>query len=294
MNSSDGKVVVRELRLKLGRDAPDEKGIYVELADSEEAEGSTPSPGRTWGGLVLYWVKLTLLLCCLGLLAGVFFKWVWPFLMDKGIMPIINWERKTFSRPILAVIVFITIALFPTILLPSSPSMWVAGMTFGYGYGFLLIFSGVAIGASLPYFIGSQFHQKIQGWLENYPKKASLIRSTGTGNWVHQLRAVAFIRTSPFPYILYNYCAVATDVKYVPYILGSLIGMIPEIFLTIYTGIFIGTLAEASYDRHSPSTPQILFNVLGFLAMVAPTIIFTVYAKRQLKTLRSEQAPLLE
>lgn len=40
--------------------------------------------------------------------------------------------------------------------------MWVAGMTFGYGYGFLLIMSGVAIGVSLPFFIGSLFHHKIQ------------------------------------------------------------------------------------------------------------------------------------
>lgn len=75
----------------------------------------------------------------------------------------------------------------------------------------------------------------MQGWLEKYPKKASLIRSAGAGNWFHQLRAVTLIRISPFPYILYNYCAVATNVKYFPYISGSLIGVIPEIFVAMYT-----------------------------------------------------------
>ena len=80
----------------------------------------------------------------------------------QEIIPILNWETSTFSTPVLAVLVFASLALFPTLLFPSSPSMWVAGMTFGYGYGFLLIFSGMAVGVSLPYFVGSLFYHKIQ------------------------------------------------------------------------------------------------------------------------------------
>lgn len=175
----------------------------------------------------------------------------------------INWETKTFSPPVLAILVFASVALFPTILLPSSPSMWVAGMTFGYGYGFLLIISAAAIGISLPYFISYLFFHKIQvrkfvkhtslcfsfvcasnnltlfdsmqGWLEKYPKRASILRSAGEGNWFHQFRAVTLIRISPFPYIIYNYCAVATNVKYGPYLFGSLAGMVPETFVALYT-----------------------------------------------------------
>lgn len=80
----------------------------------------------------------------------------------QDVIPVINWEMKTFSTPVLAVLVFASVALFPTLLLPSTPSMWVAGMTFGYGYGFLLIISAAAIGVSLPFFIGSIFHHKIE------------------------------------------------------------------------------------------------------------------------------------
>lgn len=61
----------------------------------------------------------------------------------------------------LALIVFASLALFPILLIPSTPSMWVAGMTFGYGYGFLMIIGGVLIGASIPYFIGSLFYHRI-------------------------------------------------------------------------------------------------------------------------------------
>ena len=84
------------------------------------------------------------------------------FFLLQGIIPILNWERSSFSTPHLALLVFVTVSLFPTIFLPSTPSMWVAGMTFGYGFGFLLIMPAVIIGVSLPYLVGSLFHHKIQ------------------------------------------------------------------------------------------------------------------------------------
>ncbi|KAK9748832.1 hypothetical protein RND81_02G084000 [Saponaria officinalis] len=214
--------------------------------------------------------------------------------MDKGLTPIIRWETSTFSDPLLAFLLFITVALFPTILIPSSPSMWVAGMTFGYGIGFLLIMPAVVIGISMPYLIGSLFHHKIQGWLERYPKKASLIKLAGEGEAFDQFRAVALIRISPFPYILYNYCAVATGVKYGPYILGSILGMVPDVLVEIYTGKLMKTLADASDQRQSLSAQEIIFNVVGFAATVATTIICTILAKRRLSTMPIEDEPLLQ
>jgi len=74
----------------------------------------------------------------------------------------------------------------------------------------------------------------MQRWLEKWPKKAAIVRLSGEGDWFHQFRAVTLLRISPFPYIVFNYAAVATNVKYFPYICGSLVGTVPEIFLTIY------------------------------------------------------------
>lgn len=77
------------------------------------------------------------------------------------VAPILYWESTTFSRPATALMCFGAIALFPSVLLPSSPFMWLAGMTFGYLYGFLIITVGMSIGMSLPYLIGSAFHCRI-------------------------------------------------------------------------------------------------------------------------------------
>ncbi|GFP81836.1 transmembrane protein 64 [Phtheirospermum japonicum] len=214
--------------------------------------------------------------------------------MDKEIIPIIIWEKETFSTSMLALIVFGSLAIFPTLLIPSTPSMWIAGITFGYGYGFLLIIGAVAIGVTIPYFIGSLFCHRIHAWLERYPKRASIIRLAGEGNWFNQFRAVTLIRISPFPYMVYNYCAMATDVKYGPYLLGTMVGMVPEIFVALYTGILITTLANASHDRHSLSALEIIFNVIGFCITVVTTVIVTLYAKRRLNELQTQEELLLQ
>lgn len=244
-------------------------------------------------GLVWWWARLIILLIFVGVLAAVFFKWVGPFVMDKEIIPLLNWVRKTFSKPVLAAIIFASVAVFPVILVPSTPSMWVAGMTFGYSLGFLIIISAVPIGVSLPYFIGTLFHRRMEDWLERDPKKASVIRLAGEGNWFHQFKAVTLIRISPFPYMIFNYCAVATNVKYVPYLLGTLVGMVPEIFVAIYTGIMIKTLADASNDKQVLSESQIILNVLGFASSVTTTVIVTMFAKRRLKEMQKEEELLV-
>lgn len=240
-----------------------------------------------------WWGKLVFLVTFLAILGFCFFVWIGPYLMDKEVIPILNWEMETFSKPVLALMIFGSVAIFPSIFIPSTPSMWVAGMSFGYGLGFLLIICGVSIGVSLPYFFGSLFYHKIQRWLERYPKKASVIRLAGEGDWYDQFRAVTLLRISPFPYAVYNYCAVATDVKFVPYLCGTLVGMVPEIFVAIYTGIMIRTLADASKDQRSLAPLQIVFTVCGFILTIVTTIIVTVYAKKRLSELQVDEEQLL-
>ncbi|XP_071730766.1 uncharacterized protein [Rutidosis leptorrhynchoides] len=236
-----------------------------------------------------WWGKFVFLIVFLAILGFCFFVWIGPYLMEKEVIPILNWETDTFSKPVLALIIFGSVALFPAIFLPSTPSMWVAGMSFGYCLGFLLIICGVTIGVSLPYFFGSLYYHKIQGWLEKYPKKASIIRLSGEGDWYDQFRAVTLLRISPFPYVVYNYCAVATDVKFVPYLFGTLVGMVPEIFVAIYTGIMIRTLADASKDQRSLAPLQIVFTVCGFVLTIVTTVIVTVIARKRLSELQELQ-----
>ncbi|KAM7277319.1 hypothetical protein ACFE04_019185 [Oxalis oulophora] len=232
-----------------------------------------------------WWLKLFLFGIFLGVFAFVVYKWVGAFFMDKIVVPVLNWEMATFSPLGLAITIVVSMALFPIILLPSTPSMWMAGMKFGYGFGFLLIMAGIALGSSFTFFIGSLFSNKIRGWLRKHPKQASVLRLAGEGDWLHQFKAVTLIRVSPFPYILFNYAVVATDVHYWPYIFGSVVGMVPDSLIALYSGILLRSLADHSEDKTTLTTQQIIFNVTGFCVAVAATVTIGIYTKRELNRL---------
>jgi len=79
----------------------------------------------------------------------------------KVLIPILQWEATAFGRPMLAIVLVVSLALFPVFLIPSGPSMWLAGMIFGYGLGFVIIMVGTTIGMVLPYLIGLMFRDRL-------------------------------------------------------------------------------------------------------------------------------------
>lgn len=177
-----------------------------------------------------------------------------------------KWEASAFNRRELAFILAASLAVFPVFLIPSGPSMWLAGMIFGYVFGFFIIMIGTTIGMILPYMIGLLFRDRIhvrefeiivffsvhgfvalfflimmlllyfpfQQWLNRWPQKAALLRLAGEGSWFHQFRVVALFRVSPFPYTIFNYAIVVTSITFWPYLSGSVTGMVPEAFIYIY------------------------------------------------------------
>uniref|UniRef100_A0A7N0RFU9 VTT domain-containing protein n=1 Tax=Kalanchoe fedtschenkoi TaxID=63787 RepID=A0A7N0RFU9_KALFE len=182
----------------------------------------------------IWWMKAAIW-CIMGLIVILLFlKWGLPFLFNKVLLPLMQWEATAFGRPELAVILAASLALFPVILIPSGPSMWLAGMIFGYVIGFIIIMIGTTVGMILPYTIGLLFRDRIHRWLNRWPQKAAMLRLAGEGSWFHQFRVVALFRVSPFPYTVFNYAIVVTSITFWPYISGSVAGMVPEAFIYIY------------------------------------------------------------
>ncbi|KAG0496523.1 hypothetical protein HPP92_001214 [Vanilla planifolia] len=162
-------------------------------------------------------------------------------------------------------------------------------MIFGYGLGFVIIMVGTTIGMALPYLFGSLFSERLHAWLKRWPREAAVIRLAGQGSWLRQFRVVALFRISPFPYTIFNYGVVVTDMKFGPYISGSIAGMIPEAFIYIYSGRLIRTLADMKYGSYRMTPVEIAYNVLSFVVAIALTIAFTVYGRRTLNGLKIEE-----
>ncbi|KAG8368970.1 hypothetical protein BUALT_Bualt15G0101600 [Buddleja alternifolia] len=240
--------------------------------------------------LLIRWVKAILWCSITVVILLVCFKWGAPFLVEKVLSPILKWEATAFGRPVLALVLVASLALFPVFLIPSAPSMWLAGMIFGYGLGFVIIMIGTTIGMILPYYIALFFRESIHQWLKRWPDKAAMLRLAGQGSWWHQFKVVTLFRISPFPYTIFNYAIVVTSVRFWPYLCGSVAGMIPEAFIYIYSGRLIMTLADVKTGNHHMTVLEIIYNVISFIAAVVTTIAFTVYAKRTLNDLKAAHA----
>ncbi|EEF43013.1 transmembrane protein 64 [Ricinus communis] len=244
-----------------------------------------PQPNPSSTKSFLWWTKALAFSFLVILLLLAFFKWGLPFLFQKVLFPILQWEATAFGRPVLALVLIASLAVFPIFLIPSGPSMWLAGMIFGYGMGFVIIMVGTTIGMILPYLIGLLFRDRIHQWLKRWPQKAAMIRLAGEGSWFHQFRVVALFRVSPFPYTIFNYAIVVTSMRFWPYLCGSIAGMVPEAFIYIYSGRLIRTFADVKYGNHHLTTVEIIYNVISFIIAIITTVAFTVYAKRALKEL---------
>ncbi|XP_023552047.1 uncharacterized protein LOC111809841 isoform X3 [Cucurbita pepo subsp. pepo] len=235
------------------------------------------------------WIKISLWCIVSIVFLLVFFKWGVPFLFEKVIIPIMKWEATAFRRPMLALMLVASLASFPVFFIPSGPSMWLAGMIFGYGLGFVIIMVGTTIGMVLPYLIGLIFRDRIHLWLMRWPRKAEVLRLAGEGSWFRQFQVVALFRVSPFPYTIFNYAIVVTSMRFWPYLCGSVAGMIPEAFIYIYSGRLMRTLADVQYGKHRLTTVEIVYNVISFIIAIVTIIIFTVYAKKMLNNLQMEE-----
>lgn len=238
---------------------------------------------------VLWWIK-AIIWCLISIIILLcFVKWGIPFLVQKVLFPILQWEATAFGRPVLAVVLVASLALFPVFLIPSGPSMWLAGMIFGYGLGFVIIMVGTTIGMILPYLIGLLFRDRIHQWLKRWPRNAAIISLAAEGSRFHQFKMVALFRVSPFPYTIFNYAVVVTSMRFWPYLWGSIAGMIPEAFIYIYSGRLIRTLADVKYGNHHLTPVEIVYNVISFIVAIITIVAFTMYAKRTLNDLETAE-----
>ncbi|CAM8937559.1 unnamed protein product [Rhodiola kirilowii] len=265
-----------------------EENELVRLVNSRipgETDDALPREEERTINSFVWWMKAALW-CTIGLIVlALMLKWGVPFLLNKVLLPLMQWEATAFSRPELAVILAASLALFPVFLIPSGPSMWLAGMIFGYVIGFFIIMIGTTIGMILPYMIGLLFRDRIHQWLNRWPQKAAMLRLAGEGSWGHQFRVVALFRVSPFPYTIFNYAIVVTSIPFCPYLFGSVAGMVPEAFIYIYSGRLIRTFADVQNGNHHLTAVEIAYNIASLIIAIISTVAFTVYAKKALSDL---------
>ena len=147
-----------------------------------------------------------------------------------------------------ALIIALLFALFTgSALLPTYALSFASGVFFGPVWGSLVAMCGVTFGALVGYGWGTLLARKrVMRVVEANPR-VKLIRSAIVDRSLKdETIAVTLIRIPPnSPFALTNLIMSSLHVRFVPYIVGTLVGIAPRTLIAVFLGVGIGEIAEA-------------------------------------------------
>ena len=166
-------------------------------------------------------------------------------------------------------VVFVLIYAFGVLFLPATPFTIAGAVIFGKFYGMLYNLAADLLGASVSFFLGRYFlHGVARGFLET--RMPWLERKAAEEGF----SVIFYLRIFWFPFIVLNYAAGATRIRFRDYLLGTALGLLPAVLLSTY---FVGSMKEvlATYRRPADLlTFDLLFPVLLLvLSFFIPAIL---------------------
>ena len=187
-------------------------------------------------------------------------------------MPLTQWIEMlrlwVLSLGALGVAAFIALYVVITVVLgPASGLTLMAGLAYGV-WGFPLVIISATLAAAVAFLLGRYVaHERVNRWIAGKPKLLALNRAVSEEGW----RVVGLMRLSPIiPYGLQNYLFSVTHIDFVPFVLATLVGIMPATALFVY----IGSLGQAI------GTAGVLHWVLVLAGLVATALVAWVVGKR--------------
>jgi uncharacterized membrane protein YdjX (TVP38/TMEM64 family) len=171
-------------------------------------------------------------------------------------------------------------------MVPGSLLTLAAGAIFGLGKGFVTVFVGASLGATLAFLVSRYVARSwVETKLDGHQKFATVDRAVGQQG----LKIAFLLRLSPlFPFNLLNYALGLTRISLRDYVVAHL-GMIPGTLLYVYYGRLAGAVAEVAggVPAERGSGYYVVLGV-GLLATVVVTTLVTRIAGRALKGITDE------
>ena len=176
------------------------------------------------------------------------------------------------------ILAYILAALF---MVPGSILTLAAGVLFGVALGVALVSLAATLGACCAFLVGRFLARDwVESRLEAMPRFRALDRAVARRGWLIVLLARLSV---VIPYNLLNYALGLTNVRFGAYLFGTLVGMLPAIFLYVYLGSEAGSLATLEQNG-APMIPQSLF----IAGLIVTALLILVIARLTARTLRSE------
>ena len=178
------------------------------------------------------------------------------------------------------------------LFVPGSLLTLGAGALFGVVVGTIAVSLGSTLGSTASFLVGRFFARDwVAAKVAGNAKFAALDAAVGEQGF----KIVLLTRLSPvFPYNMLGYMYGITNVKLLPYVVASWIGMLPGTVLYVYLGALAGTVAKvaaggAPESGEAETLRWILYGV-GFVATLAVTVVITRVASKAMREAAPEVA----
>ncbi|GAB4373513.1 MAG: hypothetical protein Kow00128_23080 [Deltaproteobacteria bacterium] len=196
----------------------------------------------------------------------------------EGRRELIAWiDRVVRSAGPLGPPLFVLLYLLGVQALPATPFNAAGAFLFGKFLGSILNIAAATAGASLSFFLGRYLLRDFSRELLT-GKLGELDRKAGR----HGFSIVFYLRIFWFPFIVLNYGAGATRIRFRDYFWGSFLGLTPSIVIAT---LFFGGIREviASYRRPSD---LLTFDILFPAALLCASFFLPAILRR----IRGEEA----
>lgn len=197
------------------------------------------------------------------------------------------------SGPFLYAAAFAVLA--GTALLPTYAQSALGGYAFGMWIGLAGALAGFAGGALIGYFVASRASgDRVTRLIHENPKwqavRDALIRdhdaAAGGGGFWKTTGMVALLRMPPnSPFALTNLVMASVKVPLAPFVVGTVLGMLPRTAAAVWIGSAFGPTAEGKFD-----TPLWL-RITGIVASVIVLFIVMFIADRAVKKVTGTNRP---
>ena len=171
------------------------------------------------------------------------------------------------------------------LLVPAAAFSLGAGFLFGFPLGVVISILSIAASAAAAYVIGRSIARKrVERMLTARPRLAAVDGALRENGW----KVVALLRLNPLlPAAPLNYVLSATSIRFLPFLVGTVIGMLPDTLVYVALGSAGHLLIEPG-ARRSPAEWALLG--LGIAATAAATVLITRIARRKLAEAESAGA----
>ncbi|CAL1363950.1 unnamed protein product [Linum trigynum] len=168
--------------------------------------------------------------------------------------------------------------------IPAIPLTMSAGLLFGPLVGTIIVSISGTVAASIAFLIARYFaRERILKLVEGNKKFLAIDKAIGENGF----RVVTLLRLSPLlPFSLGNYLYGLTSVKFVPYVMGSWLGMLPGTWAYVSAGAFGRAIIQEESEiglTGGGNYGQLLTLGLGLLATAFAAAYVTRLAKDAVK-----------